>query len=426
MEVNLLPIDAFNVTGRRVLLRVDINSPIDPVTRRIVDDNRIRRSLPTLRDLLDRGARLGILAHQGDTLDYQNLIPLAEHAERLTALLGRRVDYLDDVCGPAACDRVRQLAPGDAVLLGNLRYLAEEVSGFEKEVKLAPEDMGSTWLVRSLAPLFDLYVNDAFAAAHRNAPSMVAFQECLPTAAGRLLYEELGALARLVRSPRRPVVFVLGGAKISDAFGMLREVLEKGIADRVLVSGVVGQVFLLASGHRIGRRVEAWLADRDLLPFVEQARACLAGWSDRIRMPLDLVGTVGETTGPVDVVALPIEDGWFADIGPATCAAFGAELASAGTLFANGPAGVYETPPFDAGTRFLWQAIADSPGFSVIGGGDTVGSARKFVGLERFGYVCTAGGAMVRFLSGKRLPLVEAMEKAFRRDRARLAEGGPT
>jgi len=222
------------------------------------------------------------------------------------------------------------------------------------------------------------------------------------------------------------VVFVLGGAKISDAFGMLREVLEKGIADRVLVSGVVGQVFLLASGRRIGRRVEAWLADRDLLPFVEQARACLAGWSDRIRMPLDLVGTVGETTGSVDVAALPIEDGWFADIGPATCAAFGAELASAGTLFANGPAGVYETPPFDAGTRFLWQAIADSPGFSVIGGGDTVGSARKFVGLERFGYVCTAGGAMVRFLSGKRLPLVEAMEKAFRRDRARLAEGGPT
>jgi phosphoglycerate kinase len=398
------------------LLRVDINSPIDPQTRSIVSDIRIRGSLPTINHLLDAGARLALIAHQGDTLDYQNLMPLAEHAERLSRLLNRPVAYLDDVCGPAACAAVRDLRPGEAILLGNLRYLTEEVSGFEKEVKLAPLEMQETWLVRSLAPLFDYYVNDAFAAAHRNAPSMVAFQEVLPSAGGRLLYREYAALSRLVQGATPPTVFLLGGAKISDAFGMLRQVLERGVADRVLTCGVTGQVFLLAAGRAIGRGVEDWLARHDLMHFVASARACLSAWGERILMPLDLAWVEADARRVIAVTDLPRDDCFFGDIGPATCRLYEQEIRSAGTLFVNGPAGIYENPLLAEGTRALWQAVAAAPGYTVIGGGDTVSAAGRFADLTCFSYVCTAGGAMVRFLSGDRLPLIAAMEKAWQRD----------
>ncbi|MFW5796671.1 MAG: phosphoglycerate kinase, partial [Alkalispirochaeta sp.] len=176
---------------KKVLLRLDINSPIDPKTKKIVSDNRIRKSLPTLEYLLEQEAAIAIIAHQGDTLDYQNLIPLAEQAQRLSELLGREVRYIDDVCGPAAVEAVKALQPGELIILGNLRYLTEEVSSFENNVPLTAPEMTGTWLVRSLAPLFDLYINDAFAAAHRNAPSMVAFQEVLPSAAGTLFFDEV-------------------------------------------------------------------------------------------------------------------------------------------------------------------------------------------------------------------------------------------
>ncbi|MDW7658691.1 MAG: phosphoglycerate kinase [Bacillota bacterium] len=418
MEINMLSLDDFNYTGKAVLLRVDINSPVDPKTRRIANDNRIRKSLPTIRHLLDAGACLALIAHQGDTLDYQNLMPLAEHAALLSRLLGQPIAYIDDVCGPAACATIQTLQPGEAVLLGNLRYLTEEVSGFEKEVRLEPAEMLQTWLVRSLAPLFDYYVNDAFAAAHRNSPSMVAFQELLPTAGGRLLYQEYAALSRLLRGTERPVVFLLGGAKISDAFGMLRQVLERGIADCVLTCGVTGQVFLTAAGRSPGRRIGQWIEQHDLSGFVAKARTYLDAWGDRILMPADLACIDDGSRLIVPVTDMPRDDLMFGDIGPETCSRYTKEIQSAGTIFVNGPAGIYEEPLLSEGTRLLWRAVAEAPGYSVIGGGDTVLAASRFTGLDVFSYVCTAGGAMVRFLSGDRLPLVAAMEKAWLRDHA--------
>ena len=421
MEINMLSLDDFHFAGKAVLLRIDINSPIDQQTGQIANDNRIRKSLPTIRRLLDAGARLALIAHQGDTLDYQNLMPLAEHAARISQLLGKPVTYIDDVCGPAACAAVQALQPGEAVLLGNLRYLTEEVSGFEKEVKLEPGGMLQTWLVRSLAPLFDCYVNDAFAAAHRNAPSMVAFQELLPSAGGLLLYQEYAALSRLLSGAARPVIFLLGGAKISDAFGMLQQVLERGIADRVLTCGVTGQVFLTAAGCSPGRRIEQWIEQHDLSGFVAAARSTLQRWGSRILMPLDLACVDQGSRLVVPVADLP-RDLFFGDIGPATCSRYSQEIQAAGTIFVNGPAGMYEDPLLSEGTRLLWQAVAEAAGYSVIGGGDTVLAASRFTCLDPFSYVCTAGGAMVRFMSGDRLPLVAAMEKAWQRDHVRRAE----
>lgn len=407
-------IEDFDFKGKTVLLRVDINSPITPATKKIANDNRIRESIPTIQKLIDGGAKIAMIAHQGDTLDYQNLIPLNEHAEKLSVLLGRTVEYIDDVAGPAAIEKIKALQEGHLILLGNLRYLSEEMSSFENVVKLKADEMLDTYLVRRLRPYVDIYVNDAFAAAHRNAPSMVAFQEFLPTAAGDLMFREISALDKVMKTPEKPSVFVLGGAKISDAFGMMQTVLQNGSADKILTSGITGEIFLIASGKDIGPSKMKFLSDRGLLEFVAPAKEYLKDYPGKIEMPRDLAYGENGQRLEVSVDLLPV-DKMFMDIGSKTVSDYSAVLQEAKTIFVNGPAGVYENELFDKGTKELWHAIAKSPGYSVIGGGDTVSAAAQYIDLKEINYVCTAGGAMVRYLSGKKLPLIEAMEKAFAR-----------
>ncbi len=412
-EARFLPMEKLKVGGKKVLLRVDINSPIEPGTKKIVNTNRIEQSAPTVRSLLDEGAKLALIAHQGDTLDYQNLISLEEHAAVLGEKVGRPVDYIDDVCGPSAIRKVEALQPGQAVLLGNLRYLTEEVSVFEEVVPLSPRDMVGAYHVRRLAPLFDYYINDAFSAAHRNAPSIVAFQELLPSAAGPLLFREVEALSKVMSGPRRPSVFLLGGAKISDAFGMLQRVLEGGVADTILTCGVTGQVMLIAAGYDIGGPTEEFLRKRKLDRFIGPAKGYLRDYPERIRFPLDLAFADGKgDRGELKLEELPASCEFF-DIGSGTIEEYTGVLRKAGTIFINGPAGVFEDTRFSKGTKILWKAAAESTGYSVVGGGDSVSAAERFTGMKGFDYICTAGGAMVRFVSGKRLPLIEAMERSW-------------
>ena len=413
-RLRIRPIEDFELRGKTVIFRPDINSPIDPKTKRIVNTNRIEKTVPTLLKLLDGGAKVALIAHQGDTLDYQNLIPLAEHAEKLSALSGRKVAYIDDVCGPAAIAAVKALKAGEAVILGNLRYLTEEISSFETAVKLKATEMLDTWLVRCLAPLADLYVNDAFAAAHRNAPSMVAFQEILPSAGGIQLMEEYTALKSVMDSPRRPCVYVLGGAKISDAFDMMRKVLEDGAADEILTAGVTGLVMHLARGVEVGQATRKFLADKGLDQFIPEAKSLLEKWGGKYVLPLDLAYEKDGARAEIDIADLP-RDCLFPDVGDKTIARFRQSIANAGSVFVNGPAGMYEDARWEKGTKEIWKAIADAPGYTVVGGGDTISAATKFTDLTKYGYVCTGGGAMVRFLAGKKLPLIEAMEKAFER-----------
>ncbi len=365
-----------NVNGKVVLLRLDINSPIDPVTKRIVNRNRLNESLPTLNFLIENNAKIAIIAHQGDTLDYQNLIPLNEHASILSELLGKEVEYIDDVCGPAAQYLVKRLKKSKIALLGNLRYLSEEISTFENAVKLEPSDMMGTFLVRSLSPLVDIYINDAFAAAHRNAPSMVAFQEIKPSAAGDLLFREVEALTKVMKSPVRPSVFVLGGAKISDAFGMMKQVLENGTADKILTCGITGEIFIMASGKYIGAKKEKFLKDRNLLEFIEPAKEYLKDYPGRIEMPADLAFDSGGQRKEIDLQNLPVEE-LFMDIGTKTISRYSDIIAGANTIFTNGPAGAYENALFEKGTKDVLQAIAGSKGYSVIGGGRYSGGCRE-------------------------------------------------
>ena len=411
MEIGIKSIIGVNVSGKRVLFRPDINSPIDKQGR-IVNTNRLEKTVPTLKYLADGGAKIAIIAHQGDTLDYQNLISMREHAEILSKLSGVRVAYLDDVAGDAAIEAVRNLKAGEAVLLGNLRYLTEEVSTFEKDVKLTADEMLSTYLVRRLGGLFDIYVNDAFSAAHRNAPSMVAFQKLMPSYAGPLFFKEYEALWKVLNGAAKPVVFVLGGAKISDAFGMMGKVLKDGVADKILATGVTGVVMQLARGVRMGAKYEKWLKDRDLTVFVDEARELLKDYADKFVLPTDFAVEENGKRREVGLNELPLDDKMFSDIGEKSILAFEDEIKKAGTIFVNGPAGVYENDIFAEGTSRVWKAVAAADGYSVIGGGDTVSAAARFVDLNDVDYVCTAGGAMVRFLSGKRLPLIEAMLNA--------------
>ena len=416
-ERDYLTLDDFDYQGKTVFLRVDINSPLDPQTKRIVNTVRIDRSLPTIRKLNEAGAKLVIMAHQGDTLDYQNLIALKEHAEILSQKLGKPVQFIDDVAGPAARKKIKALREGDILLLDNVRYLTEEVSTFENDVKLTPEEMTHTYLVRNLAPLADYYVNDAFAAAHRSAPTMVAFQELVPSAAGILYHNELSTLTRVLENPVRPCVFLLGGAKISDAFGMMKKVLSEGSADYVLTTGVTGLVMHVALGKKLGSPTEKFITDRGLEKFVEPSGEYLREYPERLLYPVDFGFDDEGKRGEVSADDLPVEK-QLIDIGPQTVKRYQEVLTSAGTIFVNGPAGVYEKEIGSYGTRELWRIVGEAKGYSVIGGGDTINSATKLGDISKIDYVCTGGGALIRFLSGTKLVLVEAMREARKRWKA--------
>ncbi|MDR0697150.1 MAG: phosphoglycerate kinase [Christensenellaceae bacterium] len=395
-----------NVEDKTVLFRPDINSPIDS-NKKISNLNRLEKSLPTLNYLLNNGARVAIIAHQGDTLDYHNLIPLKEHASILSKLSNKKVDYIDDVCGGAAIKKIKTLKKGEAVILGNLRYLTEEVSTFERDVKLNSQQMKSTYLIRSLTPHFDMYVNDAFSAAHRNSPSMTGFQSLLPSYAGALFYNEINALTKVMRSSTSST-FILGGAKISDAFGMMDKVLNDGIANKILACGVTGIIMIMATGVKVGKKYYEWLNARDLLSFIDLAKRLLNDYHDKFILPMDVAFDNNGERFEISIKDLDTVNELWLDIGDTTIEVFKQNIMSASTIFMNGPPGVYENKLFDVGTREIFKAVTASSGYSVIGGGDTVSSASRFIDLNAIDYVSTAGGAMIQFISGKMLPLIEA------------------
>jgi phosphoglycerate kinase len=420
MELGVLTLDDFDMKGKVVLLRVDINSPIDRETKRITDDTRIRRTLPSLRELIERGARTVVLAHQGDPLDYQNFTSLDEHADRLAASLDHPVAYLDDVAGPAARQRIQKLQNGEILLLENVRIHTEETIVFEESVHLSAAAQAETYIVRNLAPLADIYVCDAFAAAHRSEPTLVGFAEILPAAAGRLFEQELQVLTQVRSTPERPCLFILGGAKILDAFKMMSSALKESVADTVLTAGLTGEIMLIAAGYDLGSPTNTLLEQKNLLEFVPPARDLLQAFEDRVLIPEDIAIKKNGKRLEIRCEDLPA-DGLLIDIGKRTVEVYRQQIERAGTIFINGPAGIYEDPTSAYGTHSLWQAIADSVAFSVIGGGDSIAAGRRFDLLDGFSYVCTAGGGLVRFLAGEVLPVITALQKSASRWREDVA-----
>jgi phosphoglycerate kinase len=307
------------------------------------------------------------------------------------------------------------LENGQLLLLNNVRYLTEEVSTFVNFVQLTPVEMARTRVVRNLAPLADLYVCEAFAAAHRSAPSLIGFAEVLPSAGGRLFVHELNVLTQVRDDPNLPCIYLLGGSRIADAFSMMERVLKEKKAEYVCTSGLTGEVMLLAKGYRLGEPTERLIEERGLTPYIDRARDLLADHGNRILYPTDLaVDDQGRREIRLD--ELPV-DQLVMDIGERTVATYVDVVNQAATIFVNGPAGVYEEESAALGTERLWTVVADAPGFSVIGGGDSVAAAARFGVKDRISYVCTSGGGMVRFLSGQKLPVVESLRRAARRYR---------
>ncbi len=386
---------------RTVLLRLDLNSPIDPSSGAILDDKRFREHLPTIRALAK--AKVVILTHQSrpGKKDYTTL---AAHAEKLGAMLGRPVGYVDDVFGACAREAVAGMTSGDVLMLENVRFMAEE------NLSMKPEDAAKTHLVRRLAALGDFFVNDAFGTAHRSQPTVVGLPMVMRSAAGLLMEREVQQLSRVFQGAPRPVVVVLGGTKVDDSIDVARHVLANGVADTVMAIGVVANVFYLAKGIPIGGPSTGLVEQLKYMPLVAVARELLAAYGDRIVLPEQVAVREDGKRAEYPLDRIP-QDAPIMDTGIGAVAELARVLSTAGTVVFNGPAGVFEDPLFAVGTHELLKAAAEAD-FSVIGGGHTAAVVEKLGIDSRFTHISTGGGACIEFLTGKTLPAVDALERS--------------
>ncbi len=394
--------DDAQVKGKTVLVRVDINSPVDPKTGEILDDTRIRECAPTLRELVHKGAKVVVLAHQGRP-GSEDFTTLEKHSQKLSEVLGSEVKYVPDILGPTAESAIKSMQPSEIVLLENIRFCSEE------PLNRPPEQQAQTHLVRRLAALAQIYVNDAFAAAHRSQPSLVGFGVLLPTYAGRLMERELKGLGRAL-SPEHPCIYVLGGVKVDDSLTIVENVLGKGIADQVLTGGLVGQVFLAAAGRDLGKPNLQQLLEGEYEKQIERAKQMLGTYTGKIKAPRDLVVDEAGEAREIKLEELPTELK-IVDIGSRTVEEYSSIVSRAKTVVANGPLGVFEKPNFARGTFGVLKAMAESQAFTIIGGGHMVAAARVAGVVGRIKHVSTGGGACISFLSGERLPVVEVLTK---------------
>jgi len=398
-------LDDFDVKNKVVIVRVDFNSEIDPQTKKVTSDVRIRATAETtLKELAEKGAKVVVLAHQGRKGD-PDYTPLKQHAEILGKILKCPVKYVDDLFGEKAKTAIKNLQGGEILVLENVR-------SWDKETKsMTPEEASKTELVQNLAPLAGLFVNDAFSAAHRSHVSIVGFTPVLPSAAGRIMERELKSLSKALENPEHPCVYVMGGAKADDALEISKYVLDNGIADYVLVGGVTSQLFLAAKGVDLGKKTMDFLAKKELMQFMPGIKALLAKYPDKIILPTDVALDVDGKRKEIPISKLPTGNSIF-DIGKKTVDEFASIISKARSIVVSGPMGVYENKAFNYGTKGVFEAIAKSKGFSLAGGGNTISAIDEYGLTKKFGYISTAGGALIEFLMGKKLPGVAALETA--------------
>lgn len=397
---------AADLKGKRALVRVDFNVPLDE-SGAITDDTRIRAALPTIQHLIDNGARVILTSHLGRPKGFEDALRLTPVASRLGELLGKTVHKVDDVIGPEVEAAVRELQDGDVLLLENVRFYPEEE-------KNNPE------FAQKLASLAELYVNDAFGTAHRAHASTEGVARYLrPSVAGLLLQKELEYLGRALENPVRPVLAIMGGAKVSDKIQLIQNMLTK--VDAIVIGGAMAYTFLKAQGHEIGAsRCETSTTKKDgsTVDLLQLALDLLADAKARgvtFLLPVDhrTNDKFGDLPEPPITADADIPDGQMAlDIGPKSEALYVAEVKKAGTVIWNGPMGVFELPGFSSGTFAVAHALAESDNLSIVGGGDSASAAEKAGVVDKLSHVSTGGGASLEFLEGKTLPGVAALDEA--------------
>ncbi|NVM30968.1 MAG: phosphoglycerate kinase [Candidatus Helarchaeota archaeon] len=401
MKYGLMTLDDVDVKGKKVLIRFDLNSTVtieDPI---IKDTLRLDQIKPTLDDLKE--AAVIILAHQGrkGKKDFTSLQP---HANVLKEMYGDRFKFVDDTVGEKAVNAIRGLKPGEILLLENVRFLEEEMQ------KGTPGELSKTKFVQTLAPLVDLYVNDAYGAAHRGQTSLVGFTPVLPSYAGRILEREIDVMENTLTKPDKPMIYVIGGAKVETKFKVLKNLLENNKADKILVCGLLQNIMLAGAGVDIKEINKKPI--KGFEEYIGTAKEIYDKYKDQLVLPVDLALNKNNERVEVGLDALS-EEFPSNDIGHKTAENFVEIIKEAGTVAANGPAGVFENEPFAYGSKEVLHAMADSKAYSIVGGGEMGGYANTLK-LD-MNFISTGGGAMLAYLTGKKLTVLAALEKAAQR-----------
>jgi phosphoglycerate kinase len=401
-SIDFYTLDDVDLEDKTVLVRVDINSPVDPDTGLILDDTRIRLHAETIAELASREAKTVIIAHQSRP-GKNDFTTLSQHAEILSKILNRKVRYVEDIFGINARRNISQMKKGEIILLENVRFYSEEVINRE------PAIQAQTHLVRKLSPLSDFFVNDAFAAAHRSQPSMVGFSFEMPSLAGRVMEKELRALYSAIRTVNKPCVFVLGGVKADDSIMVMEHALDSGSADYILTTGLVANIFLWASDVSIRKYNRNFIKERGYCDFVKKGKKLLKKFKGQIMLPIDVAVCIDDKRVEYPVKKIPNLP--ILDIGTETVTAYAKIIREARTIFANGPAGVFEKEGFNLGTDDVLNAIASSSGFSIIGGGH-LAAAANHMGLKGISHISSGGGASINLVAGEKLPAVEVLRES--------------
>ncbi|MEM0365436.1 MAG: phosphoglycerate kinase [Candidatus Nitrosocaldus sp.] len=397
-RLNMLTVDDMDLKGKTVFIRVDMNVPIHPDTLKIIESIRISEASTTIKEL--EHARVVVGSHQGRVGRY-DYIDLRQHAEVLEEMIGRKVMFVEDVMGPEARRSIERMNDGDVLLLDNLRFCAEE------NYEFAPKDAANTVMVRRLAKLIDACILDCFPSAHRAHPSIVGFPYLLPACAGRLVAREVQSLDRVLTVAKGPYVVILGGSKISDRLEAIETLIQGGRADKVLLTGLISIIFLMAQGrfkaNRLGIKEEA---------LVEKARKLMQKYPNVFMLPVDYAT---ENNGERVEKNLDEfgDDDTILDIGSKTIESYEKVISGAGTIFMSGPAGAFEREQFAYGTRTLLEIVARSLSTTIVSGGHMTAALKRFGLSDKVDHISTAGGALVLYLAGKKLPMMEVLEMAY-------------
>jgi phosphoglycerate kinase len=398
--VKVLTLDDFDLKGKTVFVRMDMNCPIDPDTLEILGTKRIEEAIETLKSLED--AKVVIASHQG-RVGNNDYTGMDKHAKVLEKLMNKKIKYVEDVIGEAAQKAIKELEDGEILLLDNLRLCAEE------NYEFTPENAANTIMVSRLAKLFDLCVLDSFPSAHRSHPSIVGFPQVLPACAGRIVEREVRNLDQIMTVAKAPHVIVLGGSKVPDRLEAIKLLIQNGRADHVLLTGLIGNVFMRAQA-----RIKSPLGIKREDEVVAKAHTLIGEYPDVFATPVDIAIDKDGQRVEMDVREMGKGDKIF-DLGPKTVEYYSKLISGAGTVFISGPAGFFEKEKFSYGTKSLLTSVANSMATTIVSGGHLT-TALKQQGLaEKIDHISTAGGALVLYLTGEKLPMIKALEEAKER-----------